>query len=146
MTDHTFAPLAHDARFLPLAPVASGTALALKKRTALKPQDRPSFALAFAKATAVGKAAAAGTSQPAAGTGQVAEAKAARDLEGVFLNLLWQQMWRTVPKGGQGSGSFLPGGLAGDIYRDFLTQGFAEKMADAGGIGLASLVKTGLDR
>jgi Rod binding domain-containing protein len=76
----------------------------------------------------------------------VATAKAASDLEGVFLNLLWQQMWRTVTPGGQGSGSYLPGGLAGEISRDFLTQGFADKMADAGGIGLAALVKAQLSR
>ncbi|HHW14181.1 MAG TPA: flagellar biosynthesis protein FlgJ [Firmicutes bacterium] len=69
--------------------------------------------------------------------------KAARDLESVFLNLLWQQMWRTV---GQGSGSFFPQGLAGEIYRDFLTQAYADRMAEAGGIGLADLVASNLRR
>lgn len=69
--------------------------------------------------------------------------QAARDLESVFLNLMWQQMWRTV---GQGSGSFFPQGLAGEIYRDFLTQAYADRMAEAGGIGLADLVTANLRR
>lgn len=76
-------------------------------------------------------------------TNPAAAAKAAQGLEGVFLNLLWQQMWRTV---GQGDGAFLPGGLAGDIYKDFLTQAFSEKMAEAGGIGLAGLVEAHVGR
>lgn len=74
---------------------------------------------------------------PAAETDPKRLREAARDVEGVFLNLMCQEMLRTV---GRGNGSFLPGGLAGDIYSGFLTQAYAAEMAKAGGIGLANLI------
>ncbi|MDI6869790.1 MAG: rod-binding protein [Bacillota bacterium] len=113
-------------QFRPLAPLA-GTAW-----RSLSPS--PGFAAALARAE---------TGNQTSTLDEAAARQAARDLEGVFLNLLWQQMWRTIS---QGPGSFLPGGLAGDIYRDFLTQAYATKMAEAGGIGLATLVLSHLDQ
>jgi Rod binding domain-containing protein len=64
-------------------------------------------------------------------------------MEGLFLKLLCQEMWRTT---GSGQGAFLPQGLAGDIYRDFLTEAYAGKMAEAGGLGLSRLIVNHLDR
>jgi Rod binding domain-containing protein len=61
-------------------------------------------------------------------------AQAAQEMEGVFLNLLWKQAWNTV------GGSYFPAGLAGDVYKDFLTEALSTRMAEAGGIGLAKLI------
>jgi Rod binding domain-containing protein len=60
---------------------------------------------------------------------------AAREMEGVFLNFLWKQAWN------MSGSSFFPSGLAGDVYKDFLTQAFSDRMAEAGGIGLANFIR-----
>lgn len=135
-------PLSLTTPFKTLPPL-SGTPHALQARALQQPAAPPP---GFAGELATAQARRPAKSQPAAGAAAedpVAAQKAARDLESVFLNLLWQQMWRTV---GQGSNSFFPQGLAGDIYRDFLTQAYADRMAEAGGIGLAELVTRNLRR
>lgn len=72
-------------------------------------------------------------------------AKAAKDMESLFLKVLWQEMWKTVGSGqGAGQGSFLPAGLAGDVYKDMLFQSLSDRMADAGGVGLAKLISNHL--
>ncbi|MGE5554159.1 MAG: rod-binding protein [Betaproteobacteria bacterium] len=98
----------------------------------------PTFSAALAQAQR--EDAAAGQAAAVHDPAKVREAS--REMEAVFLNLLWREMWRTV-NGGQLS--FLPKGVAGDIYQDLLTQAYAETMAEAGGIGLGRMIQSHLD-
>lgn len=58
--------------------------------------------------------------------------KAARQLESFFLR---QLLAEARPQGGGG----LDGGFAGDTFKSMLDEAIADKMADAGGIGLAKM-------
>jgi flagellar protein FlgJ len=58
-----------------------------------------------------------------------------RDMEAVFLNLMWTSMRATVPKG-----SLMSGGFSEDIMRSMMDTELTKKMAQAGGMGLADMI------
>lgn len=60
---------------------------------------------------------------------------ACRDLEAVFLNLMWTSMRATVPKD-----SMTGGGFGEDIMRSMQDTELTKTMAQAGGIGLADMM------
>jgi len=60
---------------------------------------------------------------------------ACRDMESVFLTYLLKEMRATINKSG-----FISGGRAEEIFTSMLDGEVSKKMADAGGIGLASIL------
>jgi flagellar protein FlgJ len=60
---------------------------------------------------------------------------ACRDLEAVFLNLMWTSMRATVPKA-----SLMGGGFGEDIMRSMQDTELTKTMAQAGGMGLADMI------
>lgn len=60
---------------------------------------------------------------------------ACRDLEAVFLNMMWTSMRATVPKA-----SLMGGGFGEDIMRSMQDTELTKTMAQAGGMGLADML------
>jgi Rod binding domain-containing protein len=60
--------------------------------------------------------------------------RAARDLEASFLSVMLQEAGVGAPRGTFG------GGAGEDQFASFLTQAYAERMAERGGIGLAEAI------
>lgn len=58
--------------------------------------------------------------------------KACRDFESIFVNLMLQEMRRTVPKDG-----LLNGGLGADIYTSMMDSEMAKTITQQRGLGLA---------
>lgn len=58
-----------------------------------------------------------------------------RDMEAVFLNMMWTSMRATVPKN-----SLMGGGFAEDIMRSMQDAELTKTMAQAGGMGLADMI------
>lgn len=58
--------------------------------------------------------------------------KACRDLEGVFVSMVFKQMNSSVKKGG-----LIDEGYAGGIYRDMLSEKYADEAVKGNGIGIA---------
>ena len=56
-------------------------------------------------------------------------------LEAIFLKLMYNEMWKTVPKSGLFGDS-----NAMDIYRDMYNEELTKKAAEGGGIGLADFI------
>ena len=56
-------------------------------------------------------------------------------LEAIFLKLMYNEMWKTVPKSG-----FFGDSNAMDIYRDMYNEELTKKAAEGGGIGLADFI------
>lgn len=56
-------------------------------------------------------------------------------LEGIFLKLMFNEMWKTVPKN-----ELFGNSNAMDIYRDMYNEEITKKAAEAGGIGLADFI------
>ncbi len=61
--------------------------------------------------------------------------KVAKELEGLFLSLVFKQMRKTVPKT-----DFLHGGLAEDIFEDLLWDRYAQKAAEMSKFGIAKKI------
>lgn len=61
--------------------------------------------------------------------------QACRDLEGVFVSMIFKQMNNSVEKGG-----LIDEGYAGGIYRDMLTEKYAEEATKGNGIGIAKML------
>ncbi len=61
--------------------------------------------------------------------------EASVQLEGIFLKLMFNEMWKTVPKN-----ELLGNSNAMDIYRDMYNEEITKKAAEAGGIGLADFI------
>ena len=57
-------------------------------------------------------------------------------LEAIFLKLMYNEMWKTVPK----SNLFGENSNAMDIYRDMYNEELTKKAAEGGGIGLADFI------
>ena len=57
-------------------------------------------------------------------------------LEAIFLKLMYNEMWKTVPK----SNLFGENSNAMDIYRDMYNEELTKKAAEGGGIGLANFI------
>ena len=57
-------------------------------------------------------------------------------LEAIFLKLMYNEMWKTVPK----SNLFSENSNAMDIYRDMYNEELTKKAAEGGGIGLADFI------
>ncbi|MGE5508160.1 MAG: rod-binding protein [Chitinophagales bacterium] len=136
-----FYPLSSGPVARPLAPPAAARPLK-PAHVAGRTTAVPSFAEVLegvantaARRQAAAPAAAAAASAASSAPGPERLAQAAREMEGVFLNLLWKEAWNTA------GGAFFPAGLAGDIYKDFLTEALSDRMAEAGGIGLANLIQ-----
>ncbi len=62
--------------------------------------------------------------------------KACRTFEAYFLQVMWREMRKTVPKGG-----FLHGGFAEDMMTDRLHQAYSEEAAKGGSMGLADMLE-----
>ena len=60
---------------------------------------------------------------------------ACRDMESLFLSYLLKEMRATINKSG-----FISGGRAEEIFTSMLDGEISKKMANAGGIGLASIL------
>jgi len=78
-----------------------------------------------------------GLKERLAGPGQTKEAqlkKACQNFEAVFIGKLWQQMRQSVPKEG-----YLHSKQE-ESYLSMFDKDFSEKMAEAGGIGLADMI------
>jgi flagellar protein FlgJ len=60
---------------------------------------------------------------------------ACRDMESLFLSYLFKEMRATINKSG-----FISGGRAEEIFTSLLDVEVSKKMADAGGIGLSSIL------
>jgi len=61
--------------------------------------------------------------------------KACRDLEGVFVTMVFKQMNSSVQKGG-----LIDEGYAGGVYRDMLTEKYAEEAVKGEGVGIAKML------
>jgi Rod binding domain-containing protein len=61
-------------------------------------------------------------------------ARAARDLEASFLSVMLDEAGIGAPRGAFG------GGAGEEQFASFLTQAYAERMAERGGIGLAEAI------
>ena len=61
--------------------------------------------------------------------------KACRDLEGVFVSMVFKQMNNSVEKGG-----LIDEGYAGGIYRDMLSEKYADEAVKGNGIGIAKVL------
>ncbi|SNS49767.1 flagellar protein FlgJ [Anaerovirgula multivorans] len=64
-----------------------------------------------------------------------------REFESIFLNMMLQQMRRTVPDGGLVEKSY-----ARDLYESLQDEEVAKEMSKGGGIGLAQELYTQLSR
>lgn len=64
---------------------------------------------------------------------------AARDFEAMFLTELIKPMMETIKVDDE-----FGGGKGEDVFRGFMVQEYGKKMANAGGIGLASSIKAAL--
>ena len=71
---------------------------------------------------------------PKPGAGDTELARVARDFEASFLSIMLREAGVGVPRGAFG------GGLGEDQFASFLTDAYAEKMAERGGIGLAESI------
>jgi flagellar protein FlgJ len=67
--------------------------------------------------------------------------EACRQFEAYFLQQMLKGMRATAPQGG-----FIPKSYAREIYEGMLDEEYAEKMSEAGGIGLAKLLYDDLIR
>ena len=56
-------------------------------------------------------------------------------MEGIFLKLMFTEMWKTVPKN-----ELFGNSNAMEIYRDMYNEEITKKAAEAGGIGLADFI------
>ncbi|MBR3498851.1 MAG: rod-binding protein [Selenomonadaceae bacterium] len=56
-------------------------------------------------------------------------------LEAIFLKLMYNEMWKTVPKS-----NLFGDSNAMDIYRDMYNEELTKKAAEGGGIGLADFI------
>ena len=56
-------------------------------------------------------------------------------LEAIMLKLMYDEMWKTVPKN-----KLFGDGNAMEIYRDMYNEELTKKMAEGGGIGLADFI------
>ena len=61
--------------------------------------------------------------------------KASVQLEAIFLKIMYNEMWKTVPKGGLFKES-----NAMNIYRDMYNEELTKKAAEGGGIGLSDFI------
>ena len=61
--------------------------------------------------------------------------EASVQLEALTLKLLYNEMWKTVPKN-----EFFGDGNAMEIYRDMYAEELTKKMAEGGGIGLGDFI------
>ncbi len=59
-----------------------------------------------------------------------------KDFESVFLS----EMLKTVFSG-ETIGNFFGGGVAGDVYKSYLSDALAHSLVEAGGIGIATQVR-----
>ncbi|MEQ1752910.1 MAG: rod-binding protein [Micropepsaceae bacterium] len=66
---------------------------------------------------------------------------ASKDFESVFLSQMLQTVWDTVPTDGA-----MGGGMGESVFRSLMIQDIGKQMAQQGGIGLASNVKSELLR
>jgi Rod binding domain-containing protein len=66
-----------------------------------------------------------------------------REAASQFEALLIHQMLRSLRE--SGTGGFADGDAAGECATDFAEQQFAEAVCERGGLGLADLIRTGLD-
>ncbi len=70
------------------------------------------------------------------GTGSQQVDAVSKDFEAVFLSQMMQQMFA-----GDDITNFFGGGSTGEIYKSYLLNEYGKSMAQAGGIGIASVVK-----
>ena len=61
--------------------------------------------------------------------------KACRDLEGVFVSMMFKQMNSTAQKGG-----LIDEGYAGGLYREMLSEKYAEEAVKGEGMGIAKML------
>lgn len=61
--------------------------------------------------------------------------EASIQLEAIMLKMLYNEMWKTVPKGG-----LFKDDNAMEIYRDMYNEELTKKAAEGGGIGLADFI------
>lgn len=61
--------------------------------------------------------------------------KACRDLEGVFVSMVFKQMNGSVQKGG-----LVDEGYAGGMFREMLSEKYAEEAVKGNGIGIAKVL------
>lgn len=61
--------------------------------------------------------------------------KACRDLEAVFVNMMFKQMRSTIHKSG-----FMDGGTAEEMYEDMLYEKYAEEISEGQGTGLGDIL------
>lgn len=64
----------------------------------------------------------------------------ARELEATFLSVMLREAGAGAPRGTMG------GGIGEEQFASFLTETYARKMADTGGIGLAEIIFRSLAR
>ena len=67
--------------------------------------------------------------------------QAATQFEAMLVQQMMNSMWETVPDGGMFGGSQEAG-----IYRDMLTQAFAEQIANGQGIGIKQVIEGDINR
>lgn len=61
--------------------------------------------------------------------------KACRDLEGVFVSMVFKQMNSSVGKGG-----LIDEGYAGGIFREMLSEKYADEAVKGNGVGIAKVL------
>lgn len=61
--------------------------------------------------------------------------KACRDLEGVFVSMVFKQMNNSIQKGG-----LIDEGYAGGVFREMLSEKYAEEASKGEGMGIAKVL------